>query len=108
MAQQEQLAPRGVPGVLFEPERDLWNPADWAGLAAVLTDALDQIDDGFALYGPDDRLVLCNLRYRELYPTVAYLLVPGTHALDILLSDARASELPGQDAAALALARRRL
>src|SRR5262249_8566882 len=30
--------------------------------------AIETISDGFVLFDPDDRLVLCNSRYRELYP----------------------------------------
>src|ERR671911_1131045 len=32
-----------------------------------LTDALESISEGFFLYDADDRMVLCNSRYRELY-----------------------------------------
>jgi PAS domain S-box-containing protein len=36
---------------------------------ARLTDAIESISQGFALFDPDDRLVVCNSRYREiLYP----------------------------------------
>jgi len=40
--------------------------------------AFDQLEAGLVLYGPDDRLVFCNERFREVYPAVAALLVPGT------------------------------
>ncbi|UCH73944.1 MAG: SpoIIE family protein phosphatase [Rhodospirillales bacterium] len=44
-----------------------------------LTDALESISEGFSLYGTDDRLVLCNTRYREvLYPGISDLARPGT------------------------------
>ena len=39
--------------------------------------ALRTISDGFVLYGPDDRLVLCNSKFRDLYPGIADLIVPG-------------------------------
>ncbi len=43
-----------------------------------LVDAIESISEGFALYGADDRLVLCNNRYREiLYPGIADAVVPG-------------------------------
>ena len=32
-----------------------------------LVDAVEALDEGFALYDADDRLVLCNSRYREIY-----------------------------------------
>jgi PAS domain S-box-containing protein len=42
-----------------------------------LTDALESISEGFFLFDSDDRMVLCNPRYRELYPGLADLMRPG-------------------------------
>jgi PAS domain-containing protein len=42
-----------------------------------LTDALESISEGFFLYDADDRMVLCNSRYRELYPGMADVYRPG-------------------------------
>ena len=39
--------------------------------------AIETISDGFVLFDPDDRLVLCNSRYRELYPKLADVAQPG-------------------------------
>jgi signal transduction histidine kinase/DNA-binding response OmpR family regulator/HAMP domain-containing protein len=39
--------------------------------------ALRTISDGFVLYDSSDRLVMCNSKYRELYPGIADLIVPG-------------------------------
>jgi adenylate cyclase len=44
-----------------------------------LREALESISEGFSLYDADDRLVLCNRRYRELlYPGIEETVVPGT------------------------------
>ena len=43
-----------------------------------LVDAIESISEGFALFDGEDRLVMCNRRYRELYPGNADLMVPGT------------------------------
>jgi adenylate cyclase len=44
-----------------------------------LVEALESISEGFSLYDADDRLVLCNRRYRELlYPGIEEAVVPGT------------------------------
>jgi adenylate cyclase len=44
-----------------------------------LIDAIESISEGFALYDAEDRLVLCNSRYRDiLYPGIAAAIVPGT------------------------------
>ncbi|HLI13375.1 MAG TPA: ATP-binding protein [Alphaproteobacteria bacterium] len=53
------------------PERRL-------GLAeAQLLEALDAISEGFVLFDRDDRLVLCNDKYRRLNPEIANLIEPG-------------------------------
>jgi PAS domain S-box-containing protein len=51
---------------------------------ARLRDAVDSISEGFVIYDPDDRLVMCNQRYLELYPQSAAVMVPGTRFEDIL------------------------
>ncbi len=49
-----------------------------------LAEAVDALGEGFALYDAEDRLVLCNHRFRELLAPAADLLVPGTPWEDIL------------------------
>jgi signal transduction histidine kinase/DNA-binding response OmpR family regulator/HAMP domain-containing protein len=44
----------------------------------MIATAIETISEGFVLYDPQDRLVLCNSKFRELYPTIADLMVPGT------------------------------
>src|SRR4029077_19256588 len=39
-----------------------------------LTDALGSISEGFVLFDADDRMVLCNSRFRDLYPGLADLM----------------------------------
>ncbi|MDX5412096.1 MAG: PAS domain-containing protein, partial [Rhodobacterales bacterium] len=51
---------------------------------ARLMAAVGALTDGFALYDADDRLVLCNDRYREIYPKSAAAMVPGARFEDIL------------------------
>ncbi len=53
-----------------------------------LTDAIESIPDGFALYDANDRLVLCNRRYREIYDVSEDLLVPGATFEDHVRSSA--------------------
>src|ERR1700692_3468865 len=58
--------------------KELSEARDKATLAQTrLTDALRSISEGFVLFDADDRLVLCNSRYRELYPGLADLIRPG-------------------------------
>ena len=42
-----------------------------------LRDAVESISEGFALWDQDDQLVMCNTRYRNLYPELRELLMPG-------------------------------
>ena len=50
-----------------------------------LIDAIESISEGFALYDRDDRLLLCNRRYREmLYGGDAADVVPGMRFEDIV------------------------
>jgi len=49
-----------------------------------LEDALETISDGFAVYDKDDRLVICNEKYREIYAHSAPAMVPGATFRDIL------------------------
>ena len=51
---------------------------------ARLMTALESIDDGFVLYDADDRLVLCNSKYREIYKDSAEYIIPGARFEDII------------------------
>ncbi len=62
--------------------------------ADLLRGAIDTIDEGFVLFDPQDRLVLCNERYRQLYATSADLLVPGARFEDIIRIGAQRGQYP--------------
>lgn len=49
-----------------------------------LTEAIEAVSDGFALYDAGDRLVLFNERYRDFYSTSAEAIVLGNNFEDIL------------------------
>ncbi|MBA4194321.1 MAG: hypothetical protein C0451_07120 [Comamonadaceae bacterium] len=51
---------------------------------ALLRGAIAAIDEAFVLFDAQERLVLCNDKFRALYDTVADLIVPGTRFEDIL------------------------
>ena len=46
--------------------------------------AITTISEGFVLYGPDDRIVLCNDQFRNIYPGLADIVHPGTSFREIL------------------------
>ena len=54
-----------------------------ADTKALLRDVLDVVTDGVVVFGPDDRLVMCNERYREIYAPIADHLAPGTLCEDL-------------------------
>jgi signal transduction histidine kinase len=49
-----------------------------------LLDAVNALTSGFALYAPDDRLVLRNRRFVEIYAAIAPVLEPGRHFDELL------------------------
>ncbi|MCZ6860661.1 MAG: PAS-domain containing protein, partial [Alphaproteobacteria bacterium] len=57
-----------------------------------LSDAIESISEGFILYDVDERFVLCNKKYREFYPKISDVLVPGAKVEDIV----RATIVRGQ------------
>ena len=50
----------------------------------ILEDAIECLAEGFALYDADDRLVMCNRRYKEFNPQSADILVPGIEWSDFV------------------------
>ncbi len=57
---------------------------------ARLFDAVESITAGFALFDKDDKLVLCNNRYRNLHPLMPRLAVPGMSFQEIISGVAKA------------------
>ena len=56
-----------------------------ASAHATLNDAIESINDGFALFDANDRLLLCNNRYRDLlYPGMQQMVTPGISFEEIL------------------------
>ncbi len=62
--------------------------------AQLLRGAIETIDEAFVLFDPDDRLVLCNEKYRHVYPGVAHLIVPGARFEDIVRAGAERGDYP--------------
>jgi two-component system, sensor histidine kinase and response regulator len=56
--------------------------------AQLLRGAIEAIDEAFALYDPDDRLVFCNDKYRSIYAGVADKIVTGARFEDIVRAGA--------------------
>ena len=60
----------------------------------LLRGSIDALDDAFSLFDPEDRLVLCNRRTRDLYPLSADLMEPGTPFEQILRVGAERGQYP--------------
>jgi PAS domain S-box-containing protein len=52
-----------------------------------LRDAIDSVASGFALFDADERLVMCNQNFRDLYPAIAHLLIPGRRAGEMIRAE---------------------
>ena len=57
-----------------------------------LAAAVETLDDGFVCFDADDRLVLCNRRFREIHPLSAPAMTPGARFEDILRHGLQAGE----------------
>jgi diguanylate cyclase (GGDEF)-like protein/PAS domain S-box-containing protein len=60
-----------------------------------LNDALTSMADALVMFDADGRLVLCNERYRELFPRTAHLRIPGARFRDILRASIATGEQGG-------------
>ncbi|MDP2005461.1 MAG: PAS-domain containing protein [Rubrivivax sp.] len=60
--------------------------------ADLLRGAIDAIDEAFVLFDPQDRLVFCNDKYREIYAGMAHLMVPGATFEEIIRPGAEAGQ----------------
>ena len=49
-----------------------------------LRDAVEALPDAFVIFDPDDRLLLCNARYRDLFPAAQDMIRTGMHYEDLL------------------------
>jgi two-component system, sensor histidine kinase len=68
---------------------------------ASLKNAIKTMAEGFALFDADNRIILCNGRYRELYGYSETEAAPGTHISKLLKKDVDmnlVAEIGGEDA----------
>src|SRR6202012_3150056 len=59
---------------------------------SMLQDAIEQLEEGFVLYDDEDRLVMCNRRYRQLYAGTTAVIGPGWTFEAILRTAVEAGE----------------
>lgn len=75
--------------------------AEHAASKQRLADALADMADALVMFDAEDRLVLCNDRYREFFPKTAHLRVPGTPFREILRASIALGEQAGVDSGAM-------
>ncbi|HVC62442.1 MAG TPA: PAS-domain containing protein [Acetobacteraceae bacterium] len=69
----------------IEAEQELKQAKERAEQAeTLLRDAVDSISEGFVIFDRDDRFVMCNEVYRQIYADGADLLVPGVSFEEIV------------------------
>ncbi|MDB5361870.1 MAG: multi-sensor signal transduction histidine kinase [Rhodospirillales bacterium] len=61
---------------------------------ALLQDALEHLSEGFVLFDADERLIMCNSRFREIYARSAHAMVPGATLEQIMRVGAERGEYP--------------
>jgi len=61
---------------------------------ATLESALDSMNDGFVMYDAEDRLVICNQRYREIYAASAPFIFEGAQFDDIIMGGIQNRQYP--------------
>jgi PAS domain S-box-containing protein len=59
-----------------------------------LQDAIESLGEGFVMFDAEDRLVLCNTRYREMYDVIGADLVPGRKFEELLRIGASRGQFP--------------
>jgi len=66
---------------------------------ALLQDALEHLSEGFVLFDAEERLIMCNSRFREIYARSAHAMVPGATLEQIVRVGAEEGEYLGVSAA---------
>ena len=84
------LAPgRGVVVSHTDISRAKQSQVDQQSAENLLRNAIETIGEAFALFDADDRLVLCNQQYRDLFPWCADMMLPGNTFEQIIRVGAR-------------------
>jgi PAS domain S-box-containing protein len=65
---------------------------------SLLTDALEAIGLGFAVYDNDERLVMVNTAFRDMFPGMEHVLVPGASFAEVTRAGGIANKMPNVEA----------
>ena len=75
------------------------NEAERTRARQVLENAIESLSDGFVMFDADDRLFVCNQRYRDFYAVTGPFVVPGIKFADMIREGAKRGQYPqaGED-----------
>ncbi|MCV2368941.1 response regulator [Roseateles oligotrophus] len=68
--------------------------ADLARSTKLLRGSIEAIDGSFVLFDPDDKMVLCNRSFEQLFDYVPGLIVPGVSFEEMMYAGARSGKFP--------------
>jgi len=74
----------GIVGIRADITDRKQNEAALRAAREQLEEAIEAISEGFVLFDKDDRYVMTNTKYREMYPTMVDMFAPGTRYDDML------------------------
>ncbi|MHA1597523.1 MAG: bacteriohemerythrin [Alphaproteobacteria bacterium] len=80
-------------------ERETHQKNESAVINERLHNAIESLEDGFVLYDPDDRLIMCNQAFREMWAGINDLIKPGVYFYE-LAAAIGSRGLAGKDEAA--------
>ena len=84
-------------GTVVDLTDQMAKEAELRAARETLHDAVESLTEGFALYDADDRLVMCNQRYRDFNFMSADMLVPGTQWADFIRTGAERGQYVGAE-----------
>ena len=87
-----------IDGVLFDITERKQMESEVRLLQTRMTDAIESIGEAFVLWGADERLVLCNKKYRELFDPDGNLLVPGRSLEEVIRMNVASGRHPESSA----------
>ena len=85
---------RGYRGAATDITDQVEAEASIATARTQMLEAIECVSDGFALFDPEDRLVLCNQPYREMWPALEKIAVPGVTYEELIRAVAQSGDLP--------------
>ncbi|MCA0400323.1 MAG: EAL domain-containing protein [Proteobacteria bacterium] len=81
-------------GIIRLMERDESLSRERRRARVLLIESIEAMSDGFVMWDEQDRLVMCNNRFRELYALSAEFLVPGATFEDVIRKGAARGQYP--------------